>query len=67
MVRASDDSERSVPRVAILSTGDELCRADEAPQGRIVDTNAPSLALAVLFLLLQRHFIEGIALSGSKA
>jgi molybdopterin molybdotransferase len=35
------------PRVAILSTGDELCRADEAPQGRIVDTNAPSLALAV--------------------
>lgn len=35
------------PRVAILSTGDELCRADEAPQGRVVDTNAPSLALAV--------------------
>ncbi|MCY1022447.1 gephyrin-like molybdotransferase Glp [Pyxidicoccus sp. MSG2] len=35
------------PRVAILSTGDELCRADETPQGRIVDTNAPSLALAV--------------------
>ncbi|WP_224242573.1 molybdopterin molybdotransferase MoeA [Hyalangium gracile] len=35
------------PRVAILSTGDELCRADEAPEGRIVDTNAPSLALAV--------------------
>jgi molybdopterin molybdotransferase len=35
------------PRVAILSTGDELCRADEPPQGRIVDTNAPSLALAV--------------------
>ncbi|MBZ4420872.1 gephyrin-like molybdotransferase Glp [Myxococcus sp. RHSTA-1-4] len=35
------------PRVALLSTGDELCRADEAPQGRIVDTNAPSLALAV--------------------
>jgi len=35
------------PRVAILSTGDELCRADEQPQGRIVDTNAPSLALAV--------------------
>ncbi|AGC45044.1 molybdopterin biosynthesis MoeA protein [Myxococcus stipitatus DSM 14675] len=35
------------PRVAILSTGDELCRADEAPRGRIVDTNAPSLALAV--------------------
>jgi len=36
------------PRVAILSTGDELCRADEAPEGRIVDTNAPSLALAVM-------------------
>ncbi len=35
------------PRVAILSTGDELCRADEAPEGRIVDTNAPTLALAV--------------------
>jgi len=35
------------PRVAILSTGDELCRADEPPDGRIVDTNAPSLALAV--------------------
>ena len=35
------------PRVAILSTGDELCRVDEAPEGRIVDTNAPSLALAV--------------------
>ena len=29
------------PRVAILSTGDELCRADEPPEGRIVDTNAP--------------------------
>ncbi|GEL68583.1 gephyrin-like molybdotransferase Glp [Myxococcus virescens] len=35
------------PRVAILSTGDELCHADEPPNGRIVDTNAPSLALAV--------------------
>ncbi|AKQ65777.1 Molybdopterin biosynthesis protein MoeA [Myxococcus hansupus] len=35
------------PRVAILSTGDELCHVDEPPQGRIVDTNAPSLALAV--------------------
>jgi molybdopterin molybdotransferase len=35
------------PRVAILATGDELCRADEPPEGRIVDTNAPSLALAV--------------------
>ncbi|RKH97365.1 molybdopterin molybdenumtransferase MoeA, partial [Corallococcus praedator] len=35
------------PRVAVLSTGDELCRADEPPDGRIVDTNAPALALAV--------------------
>ncbi|MBJ6762499.1 molybdopterin molybdotransferase MoeA [Myxococcaceae bacterium JPH2] len=35
------------PRVAILSTGDELCRPDEPPEGRIVDTNAPALALAV--------------------
>ncbi|WP_398577158.1 molybdopterin molybdotransferase MoeA [Stigmatella hybrida] len=35
------------PRVAILSTGDELCRGDEPPEGRIVDTNAPTLALAV--------------------
>ncbi|MCY1047275.1 molybdopterin molybdotransferase MoeA [Corallococcus sp. bb12-1] len=35
------------PRVAVLSTGDELCRADEPPEGRIVDTNAPALALAV--------------------
>jgi molybdopterin molybdotransferase len=35
------------PRVAIVSTGDELCRADEPPEGRIVDTNAPVLALAV--------------------
>lgn len=35
------------PRVAILSTGDELCRADEPPEGRIVDTNGPALALAV--------------------
>jgi molybdopterin molybdotransferase len=35
------------PRVAILSTGDELCRADEPPEGRIIDTNAPTLALAV--------------------
>jgi molybdopterin molybdotransferase len=35
------------PRVAILSTGDELCRADEPHEGRIVDTNAPSLAAAV--------------------
>jgi molybdopterin molybdotransferase len=35
------------PRVAILSTGDELCRADEPAEGRIVDTNGPALALAV--------------------
>src|SRR5262245_48585069 len=35
------------PRVALLSTGDELCGVEEAPEGRIVDTNAPSLALAV--------------------
>jgi molybdopterin molybdotransferase len=34
-------------RVAILSTGDELCRADEPPDGRLVDTNGPLLALAV--------------------
>lgn len=35
------------PRVAILSTGDELCEVNEAPRGRIVDSNSPSLALAV--------------------
>lgn len=35
------------PKVALLSTGDELCRYDEAPGDRIVDTNAPALALAV--------------------
>jgi len=35
------------PRVAILSTGDELCRAEEVPAGRIVDTNGPLLGLAV--------------------
>jgi molybdopterin molybdotransferase len=35
------------PRVAILSTGDELCAADEPPADRIVDTNGPLLALAV--------------------
>jgi molybdopterin molybdotransferase len=35
--------------VALLSTGDELCRWDEAPaEGRLVDTNGPTLALAVL-------------------
>jgi molybdopterin molybdotransferase len=35
------------PRVAILSTGDELCRADAPAEGRIVDANAPALSLAV--------------------
>jgi molybdopterin molybdotransferase len=35
------------PRVAILSTGDELCRADAPAEGRIVDANGPALALAV--------------------
>ncbi len=36
------------PRVAILSTGDELCRADAPAEGHIVDANAPALSLAVL-------------------
>lgn len=43
-------SEVEVPRrpsVAIVSTGDELCRPDEARGDRIVDTNARALALAV--------------------
>lgn len=35
------------PRVAIVSTGDELCRPDEAGGDRIVDTNSRALALAV--------------------
>ncbi|MCI0569978.1 MAG: molybdopterin molybdotransferase MoeA [Myxococcaceae bacterium] len=35
------------PRVALLSTGDELCGVEEEPRGRIVDTNAPALAEAV--------------------
>jgi molybdopterin molybdotransferase len=35
------------PRVAILATGDELCRPDEPPGGRIVDTNSLAAALAV--------------------
>jgi len=35
------------PRVAILATGDELCRPDEPPEGRIVDTNSLALALGV--------------------
>jgi len=43
-------SEVAVPRrpsVAIVSTGDELCRPDEAGDDRIVDTNSLALALAV--------------------
>ena len=35
------------PRVAIVATGDELCRPDVAPEGRIVDTNSVAIALAV--------------------
>jgi molybdopterin molybdotransferase len=35
------------PQVAIVATGDELCRPDEEPAGRIVDTNSVALALAV--------------------
>jgi molybdopterin molybdotransferase len=35
------------PRVAIVATGDELCRPDEAPEGRIVDTNSVAIALGV--------------------
>lgn len=35
------------PRVAILSTGDELCGIEDAPNGRIVDSNSPVLAQAV--------------------
>jgi molybdopterin molybdotransferase len=35
------------PQVAILATGDELCRPDAHRAGLIVDTNSPSLALAV--------------------
>jgi len=34
-------------RVAIVATGDELCRVDEEPNGRIVDTNSIALALGV--------------------
>ncbi len=36
------------PRVGILSTGDELCRIDEVPDGRIVDSNSWGLAAQVL-------------------
>jgi molybdopterin molybdotransferase len=35
------------PQVAIVATGDELCRADAEPRGRIVDTNSVALALGV--------------------
>ena len=35
------------PRVAIVATGDELCRIDEEPNGRIVDTNSIALAVGV--------------------
>ncbi len=35
------------PRVALFSTGDELCAVGQAEGDRIVDTNTPGLALAV--------------------
>lgn len=35
------------PHVAIVATGDELCRPDEEPKGRIVDTNSVAIALGV--------------------
>ena len=35
------------PRVAIIATGDELCRPDEEPNGRIVDTNSVALGVGV--------------------
>lgn len=35
---------RRRPRVAIASSGDELCDVTEAPGGRIVDTNTPVIA-----------------------
>ena len=35
------------PRVALLATGDELCEIDEAPAGRIVDSNTWGLAAMV--------------------
>ncbi len=38
---------RRRPRVAIASTGDELCTIGEDPGDRIFDTNSPSLAAAV--------------------
>lgn len=51
LLAALGRSELSVfqrPRVGILSTGDELCRIDEAPDGRIVDSNAWGLMAQVL-------------------
>jgi molybdopterin molybdotransferase len=38
---------RRRPRVAIASTGDELCPIGEEPGDRIFDTNSPSIAAAV--------------------
>ena len=35
------------PRVAIIATGDELCRVDDEPNGRIVDSNSIAIAAAV--------------------
>jgi molybdopterin molybdotransferase len=35
------------PSVAILATGDELCRPDAHRPGHIIDTNSPCLAVAV--------------------
>src|SRR3954469_13755007 len=34
------------PKVAVLSTGDELCPFDQVEPGKVVDTNGPSLALS---------------------
>jgi len=34
------------PKVAVLSTGDELAPFDQAEPGKLVDTNGPSLSLA---------------------
>ena len=38
---------RRRPRVAIASSGDELCSVGDEPGDRIVDTNSPSIAAAV--------------------
>jgi molybdopterin molybdotransferase len=35
------------PQVALLATGDELCRPDTHRPGQMVDTNSPSLSLSV--------------------